>query len=101
MAQPEIKKTLEARIADFRASGLSGSQWCEQNQIATSQFYYWKRKLMNMTAPSSQWVTLQVQPSSLNDPSLFVTVGPAVIEVKPGFDRDLFSDVVRTLQTLC
>ena len=103
MAQSEIRNVWEARLADFQSSGLSGSQWCELNQVPSSQFYYWKRKLMYSASPASQWVTIQVDTQPINNQalSLFVKVGSAVIEVKPGFNRDLLSDVVRALQSLC
>ena len=58
---------------------------------------------MYSASPASQWVTLQVDTQPINNQalSLFVKVGSAVIEVKPGFNRDLLSDVVRALQSLC
>ncbi len=34
-----------SRFADQKASGLSVSQWCLQNNITKDKYFYWKRKL--------------------------------------------------------
>lgn len=103
MAQTESSHIWKSRIADYRSSGLSISKWCAAHQVNRHQFYYWKRKLTNSVYTAPQWVTVTVdpQPADKNEPSLLVKVGSAVIEVKPGYNRALLSDVVRTLQTLC
>ncbi|MEA4882759.1 MAG: hypothetical protein VB144_03680 [Clostridia bacterium] len=41
MSQAEKLLEWKARIAEFRASGLSGSKWCEKNGFRKKQFYYW------------------------------------------------------------
>jgi hypothetical protein len=103
MTQTEIRKVWESRIADYRSSGLSVSQWCDSHQVNRHQFYYWKRKLTNSVSTIPRWVTVNVdpQPADENEPPLLVKIGSAVIEVKTGYNRALLSDVVRTLQALC
>ena len=32
-------------IADQKASGLTVTAWCEQNNISRDKFFYWKRLL--------------------------------------------------------
>lgn len=33
------------RIRECRASGLTVSRWCDQNNIGTKNYYYWMRKI--------------------------------------------------------
>ncbi len=47
-------------------------------------------------------VPIHVQePTGEVDKPLSVRVGPAIIEVTPGYDTELLRDVVRTLSGLC
>ena len=34
-----------SRLSDQKASGLSVSEWCEQNNVSQYQYFYWKRLL--------------------------------------------------------
>lgn len=34
-----------ARFADQKSSGLSVTEWCEQNNLSKHKFFYWKRQL--------------------------------------------------------
>ena len=103
MAQTEIRHVWESRIAAYKSSGLSISKWCAVHQVSRHQFYYWMRKLQNVEDSTAQWIALDVhlQPAIKMDATLIVRIGSATIEVKPGFDRNLLSDVVQTLQALC
>ena len=40
----ELQREWEARVAEFRASGLSGAKWCQTHGLKTHQFYYWLGK---------------------------------------------------------
>ena len=40
----EKKIEWEEKIRQQRESGLSIERWCEQNQIATHVFHYWKTR---------------------------------------------------------
>lgn len=64
-------------IDDWRQSGLSQTQWCEQNHIAPHQLYYWRRKL----APSSKLVPLAITEAAPSQPStLRFTVNNVQVE---------------------
>lgn len=103
MAPTELKRLWESRIADQRSSGLSVSKWCETHQMKIHQFYYWSRKLTNVAPATPQWIEVNVdpQPADERQSTLLLKVGSVEIEVKPGFNQPLLSDVIRTLQTLC
>lgn len=103
MTRSELRAVWETRISDCRASGQSVVAWCAAHQINPRQYYYWLRKLSNTEMPSPRWleVCADQQPSNETDSCLQVKIGSAVIEVKPGFNRDLLADVVLALQTIC
>lgn len=94
-----------ARIADYRASGLSMSAWCAANHCTVDQLKYWLYKAKDMppspsTASSPRWVALAVADRQLKAPvssSLVVCVGQARIELHPGFDPQLLREVVHAL----
>jgi hypothetical protein len=98
MAQTETRRVWASRIADYQSSSLSVSKWCEARKVTRQQFYYWKRKLTSTEGTTPQWFMVNVdpQPAEETEPPLLVKVGSAVIEVKPGFNQALLSDVVRT-----
>ncbi len=102
MTREEQSQLWDERIAAFHASGQSVSTWCAAHQINPQQLRYRLRKLDTQTISTSQWLSVEVgdQPHETTN-ALLVRVGTAVIEVKPGFDPVLFTDVVRVLQALC
>jgi hypothetical protein len=73
-----------ARIADYKASGLTMSAWCDAHHVTKEQLKYWLRKLKvvpseAVTAPT-HWVPLTVAvPSNLPTmhlPLSFTSVQP-------------------------
>jgi transposase-like protein len=108
MTKTELRKEWEARVAAYKASGQSASAWCAANNLKPRQLWYWLRKHKNIeTAPAvkpSQWLSVEVselKPNSAQGSALLVRVGQATVEVKPGFNPALLSDVVRILAELC
>lgn len=103
MTKAEREKEWETRIADFRASGQSAKDWCAANGLKTERLWYWLRRYKTDKAtPSTQWIPVEVSeqlPKSKCN-ALLIRVGEASIEVKPGFDPGLLSQIVRAL-TLC
>ena len=105
MKKSELRSEWEQRIAHFISSGQSASKWCVANELSIHQFWYWKRRLKTFDTTetdSTKWMSV-VMEESVEDSSkfLFVRVGQATVEVKPGFDPALLANVVRTLQSLC
>ncbi len=56
----QLKELWKERIEDFRASGLSGREWCAQQGVKVDRLHYWNRKLQATDADASAatWVTL-------------------------------------------
>jgi len=106
MTKAERQKEWENRIAAYKASGWSTKEWCAAHDLKPHQLWYWLRKHRLTDSPtivSPRWL-----PMELSDPepesqvnTLLVKVGHATVEVKPGFNSSLLSDVVRTLALLC
>lgn len=84
---------------DFRASGLSGREWCEQNGLNRRQLRYWseKCKVADAEASGPTWVAVALPPA--NEPPLTIRVGAVEITVEPGFSPAFLQSVVRTLAT--
>lgn len=107
MTKAEQQKLWETRIAEYRASGLKAKEWCAAHNITTRQLWYWLRKFKNQNDPShtrpTRWLPVELSEQSPADQgdSLLIRIGQAGIEVKPGFDPELLSQVVRVLVTLC
>lgn len=104
MSTAELKRAWELRVANFKESGLSVKKWCDQEGLKANQLRYWLKKLDkdSEVAEKPQWIPVTVeQPQSEdNKKALPIKIGKVVIEVGPGYDPELLSDVVRTLIAL-
>lgn len=102
MTKTELRAQWGERVAAFRSSGQSVTSWCAENNLKSNQLWYWLRKYKLVDIPNkmpSQWLSVEIgdlKPSCQKD-VLLVRVGQAVIEVQPGFNPALLSDVVRVL----
>lgn len=105
MTHIERRQQWKSRIEAYRASGLSAREFCKQHNITKRQLYYWLRKesLEEQTDNTVQWLPVSLsgkEDTSLSD-FLTVKVGPAVIEVRQGFNEELLLHVVKVLSALC
>lgn len=92
----ELRNQWAARVADYRASGLSVSAWCAKQQLKPHQLRYWLKKDSQTAGDApARWLSLDLR--DLAKPPLVIRVGRVIVEVQPGFDRDLLRDVVHTL----
>jgi hypothetical protein len=94
-----------ARIADYRASGLTLSAWCTANHFTKEKLKYWLRKTKEDSSsatltPPTRWVPLTVA-DQFSTSSLVVRVGPASIEIRAGFDPRLLREIVQALEVPC
>ena len=87
------------RVADFRASGVSVPQWCATQGLKIHQLRYWLKKL---ETPAPAQTAIRWLPVDFSDPepALTVRIGPAAIELRNGFDPQLFITVIRALSAL-
>lgn len=92
-----------ARMAAFRASGLSAEAWARTEGVTAHQMAYWTRQFPADTSPERTAVapfaavTVREDAGSPDAPGLVVEVGAARIAVRAGFDGALLRAVVRAL----
>ena len=105
MTKSELNQEWEERIAAFRASGQTLVAWCAQENIKLTQAKYWvkkfKHKETSISSPKWLAVDRELIQSAQTEKPLVVKVGPAAIEVYPGFNKTLFQDIVQALHTSC
>jgi len=103
----EYRKQWEERVADYHSSGQSVTEWCKDRGVKPEQLWAWLRRVKPADKPAglvpSKWVTVEIgSPATFaTNNGLLVKVGKAIVEVKPGFNPALLTDVVRSLSTLC
>jgi|LSQX01.1.fsa_nt_gb hypothetical protein len=98
MTRLERQKLWETRIAEFKASGQSAATWARENNIKPNQLYYWLKKEKRIAEKENTitWLPIDFHKTGSSS-SLPVRIGPAVIEVKPGFAPQHLLDIVNTL----
>jgi len=104
--QQQRRQEWEKRIAKYRSSGQSVREWCEVSGVKPERLRNWlrRKKAGSTETESTTWLQAVVSgptPAEENEPGLLVKVGKASIEVKPGFDPELLSTVVRVLSGIC
>lgn len=87
------------RIAEqYERSGLSRGAFCERKGIKKSSLDYWRRRVREA---QPAFVELKVAQGPAPQAVLEVLVAEKYrIQVHGGFDSDLFTHVVRTLEAL-
>ena len=99
--KPSEKRALRMeQVAEYRQSGLSAEQWCQENELNLHTLKYWITKLNRETRDpqeeTCQWVSLSGESSDLH-----VTVGTVTITLKPGFDPELLRQTIQVLKATC
>lgn len=98
------------RIQDFRKSGLSRKEWCQEHQVSLSTLGYWIRKQMRgpvepeqvldpvfARLPSEQEVTSSLLPDHV--PVTIHLPGSVRIEISTGCPCELMASLIHTLRT--
>jgi hypothetical protein len=111
MTRAEKQKEWENKVANYRGSKQSVSKWCAANNESPDRLWYWLRKHKTgeytdkntALVQSNRWLPVEVceHSSKEDDNALAVKIGKACIEVKPGFEPILLSQVVRVLVASC
>jgi len=106
MIENELRILWEQRLAEYEASGQNVTAWCKKQSVKVNQFYYWRRKLSADQAENDQpvkWLPLDLdlcKQASLFADSIAVHVGQVTVEIRKGFDQNLFREIVQILQTI-
>jgi transposase-like protein len=104
MSSNQLRILWEQRLAEYETSGLSANAWCREHSIKVNQFFYWRRKLQSdQKERPVKWLPLGLELSKQANPNtnhITVHIEQASIEVKKGFDQQLFCEIVQILRTI-
>jgi len=98
----ENRQMWMTRVASFRESGMSQSQWCKANEVSLTALRYWLRKLKSSSYSEEETETFEF--ASLNVPgtcsakSITLEVGAVKILLYSDFDETLLLKTIKTLQ---
>jgi len=98
----------KTRYDSWKASGQGIAEWCRDQDIKVHQMYYWVRRFeRDMISPEpktseTQWLAVQVEDDMLSsegqDP-IFIHFGAISVEVRPGANVGLLSDIIHVLRS--
>lgn len=102
-------------IAQCRRSAKSVKEWCSENSIKTTTYYYWLRVIRNeslalaqnqlqVSQPQFTQVTIKEDaPPKVNSDNTcaIVTVQGFSLEIKNGADTQTLEHTLRILKNLC
>lgn len=85
------------KVSECRASGLSQSKWCEQNNIPKSTYSYRQQRVYEFlrNQQESQFVEVPVKRSN----SLTINCGEISIEIPDSSDVSLIHNVIKALKS--
>lgn len=109
MTLKEKRIEWKAQYNAWKESGQSIAEWCRNQEITVHQMYYWVQRFeqgdhSTETPAETKWLPIQVDeepfPSSDQGPVLlhFESIS---VEVRPGANMSLLSDVIHVLQSQC
>ncbi len=103
----EIIQYWQQHVEAFKSSGLTREAYSKENGIRVYQLDYWRKKFLpSKRKPAidskNQWVPVKIS----NDPgekssSIDLWIGTVRVEIKPGFDPTLLTEIIRAVDTQC
>lgn len=97
----ELRREWSEIVERWAASGLSGAEFCRQNELPVQRFYAWRRRLRE-AAPTEACSFVPLSFRGDDDCcGVHVAIGPSVrLELHAGFDQTELLRAVRTLMGL-
>ncbi len=88
------------RVRDCRESGLSVRQWCSENGLSTKTYYYWQRKLFQLTVqPEPQFAEIEPHARASGAIAAAVHAGSVRVDVYNGADAETLAALVRAIRS--
>ncbi|PAV31083.1 IS66 family insertion sequence hypothetical protein [Virgibacillus profundi] len=99
----------KARYKAWKSSDLSVAKWCREQGIKVHQMYYWIQKFESNEEspeqlPETQWLAVNMEDESSHTATqepVFIHFGAISVEVRPGVNMGLVSDIVHVLRKEC
>jgi hypothetical protein len=91
MLKKDLRENWERYLEQWKASGLTGSEWCRENNLTYCVFLYWKKKLNS----SHPFVELK---DSSTVSEIEVEFQGFLIRLSKNFDEQTFQKCVQTLK---
>ena len=92
-------------ICDCKASGLSVLQWCKEQNINTSSYYYWHghlNKQENQDSTNQHFVGIPLNKPLQGDTTCIKLHYHAfTLEIPTGIPSSTLTDILSVLQNLC
>jgi hypothetical protein len=109
MTKTGLKEQWVKRVKEYKASNMSISGWCRANNIKPSTFRYWLDKekaidAMQKEPEATKWLPVEIEndkPENTTEEILIVKIGSAAIEVREGFNKRLFQEIIKILLASC
>lgn len=110
MTQNDNRIKWESRYDAWKDSGLNVAAWCREHDVSDKQMYYWIRKLEEgHEQPQQQnsitsWMPVQLDSPMINnvdDVAVFIHLDSISVEVRPGANMTVVSNVVNLLRKPC
>ena len=90
--------TWRQRLAKFDVSGLTVAAYCRQEGITPARFYYWTRRVRELSLEENGRATNNTQDLEEIGNVVELLIGAHVKVRLPGNDRDLIHSVLASLQ---
>lgn len=102
----EKRREWKERYDNWKQSGSSVAGWCREQGLKVHQMYYWVQKFEQKTpveddAVNTQWLAVNMKDepeAAMGGAVVFIHFGDISVEVRPGADMALLSDVAHVLQ---
>jgi hypothetical protein len=106
----ENKEQWEEQIREFKASGLTQREWCEQHNFNISSLRYWNNKLYHEQFEEQQpkWLSVSLEGDIAQTCSVptgatgaTIRIGRFAVEIAPDCNPSHLTIFLKTLAELC
>lgn len=100
MISEEQSSLWEQRLREYETSGESIAAWCKERSIRVNRFYYWRKRLRLSQVANDRpvkWLPIGLEQANLAPDYITVHVGQVTVELRKGFDQQLFCEIVQIL----